>query len=102
MYCLREPSPEEDSQTRMCINDWKNVQEIEKVGQEMKGSRSLVSSIYHGHNEENKQETSHGGKLCSLLQVSTVDSVDHISEMSSTGERELKCLYPPPHSLVIG
>lgn len=52
MYCLREPSLEEDSHTRMCINDWKNLQEIEKVGQEMKGSRSLASSIYHGRNEE--------------------------------------------------
>ena len=82
MDCLKEAYLEEDSHTRICINDWKNLQGIEKVGQEMKGSWSLVSCSYHGHSEENKQEGSHGGKLCSLLQVSTAHRVDHASELS--------------------
>lgn len=106
MHCLREAYLQEDSNTRVCMKmTGKSFGRLRRWGRKWKEvSQSPIWCINHGHNEGTKQERSHGGKLCSLLQVTTVGNVNHTSALpwSCPGSWSNYTHHPTPWSLAKG
>lgn len=64
-HCLRVPSPEVNSDTRICVRvvftkkcSWKNLQRTGEVGQGKEERQSKVQRTYYKRHEENQQGSS--------------------------------------------